>query len=134
MTSRRNGPMTFFFDAASCSGCKACEVACMDRHGLEVGRLWRRVSEVTGGGWERDGAAWRNTVFAYHLSIACNHCERPICLEGCPSRAITRREDGVVLIEGDRIAAVVVLEIDLFHRINHALGAVIGDHPGRRQS
>jgi anaerobic dimethyl sulfoxide reductase subunit B (iron-sulfur subunit) len=94
--------MTFFFDAASCSGCKACEVACMDRHGLEVGRLWRRVSEVTGGGWERDGVAWRNTVFAYHLSISCNHCERPICLEGCPTRAIGRRDDGVVLIEADR--------------------------------
>jgi anaerobic dimethyl sulfoxide reductase subunit B (iron-sulfur subunit) len=94
--------MTFFFDAVSCSGCKACEVACMDRHGLDVGRRWRRVSEVTGGGWERDGVAWRNSVFAYHLSISCNHCERPICLEGCPTRAIVRRDDGVVLIEADR--------------------------------
>jgi len=94
--------MTFFFDAASCSGCKACQVACMDRHGLEVGRLWRRVSEVAGGGWEREGAAWRTSVFAYHLSISCNHCERPICLEGCPTRAIVQREDGVVLIDPDR--------------------------------
>jgi anaerobic dimethyl sulfoxide reductase subunit B (iron-sulfur subunit) len=100
--SRRGGPMTFYFDAASCSGCKACQVACMDRHALEVGTPWRRVSEVAGGGWERDGAAWRNTVFAYHLSISCNHCERPICLEGCPTRAITRRDDGVALIEPDR--------------------------------
>ena len=93
--------MTFFFDAAACSGCKACQVACKDRHGLEVGRLWRRVSEVAGGGWEPDGAAWRSTVFAYHLSMSCNHCDRPICLEGCPARAITRRDDGVVLIEPD---------------------------------
>ena len=94
MTSRQS----FFFDAAACSGCKACQVACKDRHGLEVGRLWRRVSEVTGGGWEKNGAAWRNNIFAYHLSISCNHCDRPICLEGCPARAITRREDGIVLI------------------------------------
>jgi anaerobic dimethyl sulfoxide reductase subunit B (iron-sulfur subunit) len=94
--------MTFFFDAAACSGCKACHVACMDRHGLDADTPWRRVSEVVGGGWERDGAAWRNTVFAYHLSISCNHCEKPICLEGCPTRAITRRDDGVVLIEQDR--------------------------------
>ena len=62
-------------------------------------RLWRRVSEVAGGGWQRDGAAWRSDVFAYHLSISCNHCERPICLECCPSGAITQREDGVVLID-----------------------------------
>jgi anaerobic dimethyl sulfoxide reductase subunit B (iron-sulfur subunit) len=40
-------------------------------------------------------------VFAYHLSISCNHCERPICLEGCPTRAIVRRDDGVVLIDPD---------------------------------
>ena len=40
-------------------------------------------------------------MFAYHLSLSCNHCERPICLEGCPARAITRRQDGVVLIEPD---------------------------------
>ena len=90
--------MTFWFDAAACSGCKACQVACKDRHGLEVGRSWRRVSEVTGGGWAREGAAWRHDVFAYHLSISCNHCERPVCLEGCPAQAIVRRDDGVVLI------------------------------------
>ena len=63
-----------------------------------MGRLWRRVSEVTGGQWEKKGAAWQNNVFAYHLSISCNHCEKPICLEGCPAQAITRREDGIVLI------------------------------------
>jgi anaerobic dimethyl sulfoxide reductase subunit B (iron-sulfur subunit) len=94
--------MTFWFDASACSGCKACQVACKDRHGLEVGRLWRRVSEVAGGTWRQAGAAWHQDVFAYYLSISCNHCGRPICLEGCPARAITRREDGVVLIEPER--------------------------------
>ncbi len=93
---------TFWFDASTCSGCKACQVACKDRNDLEVGRLWRRVSEVAGGGWTREGAAWRQDVFAYHLSISCNHCEKPICLEGCPARAIVRRDDGIVLIEPER--------------------------------
>jgi len=93
--------MTFYFDAASCSGCKACQIACLDRNGLDIDRPWRRVSEVAGGCWEKDGQAWRNSVFAYHLSISCNHCERPICLEGCPARAITQRDDGVVLIDPD---------------------------------
>lgn len=91
--------MTFWFDASACSGCKACQVACKDRHGVELGRLWRRVSEVAGGSWRQAGAAWHQDVFAYYLSISCNHCDRPICLEGCPARAITRREDGVVLID-----------------------------------
>ncbi len=45
----------FYFDSSGCSGCKACQVACKDRNGLEVGLLWRRVYEVSGGSWERQG-------------------------------------------------------------------------------
>ncbi len=92
----------FYFDASACSGCKACQVACKDRNGLPAGVLWRRVYEVAGGGWQHRGAAWMHDVFAYHVSMACNHCEHPICLQVCPTRAITQREDGVVLIDADR--------------------------------
>ncbi len=81
----------FHFDSSACAGCKACQIACKDKHGLEVGRLWRRVYEVTGGGWQRDGDAWSPDVFAFHLSIACNHCARPICAEVCPARALRQR-------------------------------------------
>jgi anaerobic dimethyl sulfoxide reductase subunit B (iron-sulfur subunit) len=90
---------SFYFDSSSCSGCKACQIACKDKHGLEVGRLWRRVYEISGGKWHRHGSAWRHTVFAYHLSIACNHCEKPICAEVCPVKAIYKRPDGIVLID-----------------------------------
>lgn len=93
---------TFYFDSASCSGCKACQVACKDWNGLETGLLWRRVYEVTGGGWQKKGSAWISSVFSYHLSISCNHCERPICLEVCPSGAISKRPDGIVLIDAQR--------------------------------
>jgi anaerobic dimethyl sulfoxide reductase subunit B (iron-sulfur subunit) len=89
----------FYFDSSSCSGCKACQVACQDKHGLEAGRLWRRVYEVTGGDWIQVGQAWLSTVFAYHVSLSCNHCEDAICMEVCPSRAIIRRPDGIILID-----------------------------------
>jgi len=93
-----SGQLAFYFDSSACSGCKACQVACKDKHGLEVGRLWRRVIEVVGGDWMPSGEAWTSTVFAYHLSVSCNHCEQPICMEVCPTKAITKREDGIVLI------------------------------------
>ncbi len=96
------GRYAFFFDSRSCSGCKACQIACKDRHGLEVGRLWRRVYEVSGGSWQRLGEAWLPQVYAYNLSVACNHCERAVCAEVCPARAIYQREDGIVLIEAER--------------------------------
>ncbi len=93
---------TFYFDSSSCSGCKACQMACKDKHGLRVGLLWRRVYEVIGGAWERRGAAWTNSVFAYNVSMACNHCERPICVEVCPTRAMHKRADGIVLLDPAR--------------------------------
>jgi len=92
----------FHLDSQACAGCKACQVACKDKHGLEVGRLWRRVYEVSGGGWQRTGEAWVPDVFAFHLSISCNHCERPICAEVCPARALRRREDGIVLLDTEK--------------------------------
>jgi len=96
------GRRAFLVDSAACSGCKACQAACKDRHGLAVGILWRRVYEIAGGGWAREGGAWAPDVFAYNLSIACNHCEEPICVEVCPTGAMRRREDGLVLVDADR--------------------------------
>ncbi len=92
----------FHFDSTACSGCKACQIACKDKHALEVGRLWRRVYEVSGGDWLRVGEAWLPNVFAYNISLACNHCEQPICMEVCPASAIYKRADGIVLIDEEK--------------------------------
>ena len=64
--------------------------------------MWRRVYEISGGEWQQAGDAWVSDVFVYHLSLTCNHCEQPICVEVCPSAAITRRADGIVLLEGSK--------------------------------
>jgi anaerobic dimethyl sulfoxide reductase subunit B (iron-sulfur subunit) len=92
-------PLAFYFDSSACTGCKACQVACKDKHNLEVGRLWRRVYEVSGGDWLQIDGAWKPSVFAYYVSIACNHCQSPICKEVCPTAAIIKRPDGIVLID-----------------------------------
>ncbi|MBM3293184.1 MAG: dimethylsulfoxide reductase subunit B [Candidatus Aminicenantes bacterium] len=92
----------FLVDSASCSGCKACQAACKDKHDLGPGILWRRVYEVCGGGWRREGEAWVPDVAAYNLSLACNHCENPLCRDACPSGAIRKLEDGLVLIDEDK--------------------------------
>lgn len=89
----------FYYDSTSCSGCKTCQMACKDKNNLEVGRKWRRVYEVSGGEWVQAGNTWIPNVYAYNVSMGCNHCEHPICLDACPSQAIHKREDGIVLID-----------------------------------
>ncbi|MFL7868583.1 MAG: DmsC/YnfH family molybdoenzyme membrane anchor subunit, partial [Anaerolineales bacterium] len=64
-----------------------------------VGVLWRRVYEVSGGSWYQQGEAWTTDVFAYNLTIACNHCIHPKCAGVCPTDAFVQRADGVVYID-----------------------------------
>ena len=92
----------FYIDSAKCTGCKTCQLACKDYKDLQVDVSFRRVYEYTGGSWQADGNAWNNSVFAYYLSIACNHCADPACTKVCPSGAMHKRaEDGLVAVNED---------------------------------
>lgn len=93
--------LAFYYDADHCSGCKTCQIACKDKNDLPEGVRWRRVYEIEGGNWQKQGDAWISSVFAYNLSMACNHCDVPICLSSCPNKAIEKDENGIVLINGD---------------------------------
>ena len=89
----------FFFDSGACSGCKTCQMACKDKNDLGPGILWRKVYEIAGGSWRNEGGLWLPDVYAYNLSMACNHCEDPACLKACPTGAVNRRDDGIVLLD-----------------------------------
>jgi anaerobic dimethyl sulfoxide reductase subunit B len=93
---------TFTFDASACSGCKTCQEACKDKNNLPIGIFWRRVIEISGGEWQMTSSAWENSVFAYNLTLACNHCTHPKCAGVCPVDAYTVRPDGIVLIDTSR--------------------------------
>lgn len=87
----------FFIDSSRCTGCKTCELACKDYKDLTPDVSFRRIYEYAGGDWQEDNGVWHQNVFAYYLSIACNHCEDPACTKVCPSGAMHKREDGFVV-------------------------------------
>lgn len=72
-------------------------IACIDKHNLNKGVLWRRVLEYSGGEWLPVGDAYEQNVFAYYVSLSCNHCENPVCAEACPTQAMHNDENGIVL-------------------------------------
>ncbi|MDO5700841.1 MAG: dimethylsulfoxide reductase subunit B [Bowdeniella nasicola] len=92
----------FYFDQSLCNGCKACQIACKDKHDLPEGVTWRRVVEYSGGTWSRSGNTLSPNVFSYYTSISCNHCEDPICVTVCPTTAMHKNEDGTVSVDAGK--------------------------------
>lgn len=84
----------FYFNADNCIACHACEAACSEKNDNPAHISFRSVGFVEGG-----------TYPAYqriNISMACNHCDDPVCLKGCPTRAYTKfAEYGAVLQDPD---------------------------------
>ncbi|MBI4787691.1 MAG: dimethylsulfoxide reductase subunit B [Chloroflexi bacterium] len=95
--------LAFYFDGTACIGCKTCQVACKDKNNLPLGIKWRRVVEYAGGSWVNQGNfRVPNNIFGYYVSLACNHCENAACASVCPTTALHKRADGVVVINADQ--------------------------------
>lgn len=83
----------FHFDMSRCIGCRCCEVACNEQNNNSAEVTWRRVGEIEGGTFPH--------VRRFHLSMACNHCLEPSCLEGCPTSAYEKLDNGIVKHNAD---------------------------------
>jgi len=81
----------FYFDSATCSGCRTCQVACKDKNRLDVGTIFREVSSYESGSYP--------DAKIYHYSASCNHCENPACVAACASGAMYKAEDGTVICD-----------------------------------
>ena len=79
---------------SKCIGCRCCEVACAEQNGNPFEINWRKVGEIEGG-------SYPHTQRLY-LSMGCNHCLEPACLQGCPVAAYTKNTlTGLVLHSAD---------------------------------
>ncbi len=84
----------FYFNSDNCIGCHACESACSEKNDNPAHIAFRSVGFVEGGTYP--------DYQRINISMACNHCDDPVCLTGCPTRAYTKfTEYGAVLQDPD---------------------------------
>ncbi len=84
----------FHFNADNCIACHACESACSEKNHLAPHLAFRKVGFIEGGTYP--------DVLRLNISMACNHCNDPVCLKGCPTLAYTKYvEYGAVLQDPD---------------------------------
>ena len=84
----------FYFNADNCISCHACEAACSEKNDLPAHIAFRSVGYLEGGTYP--------SSTRMNISMACNHCDDPVCLKGCPTRAYTKfAEYGAVLQDPD---------------------------------
>ena len=99
------GKKCFVIDIGRCTGCYNCQLACKDEHAGNdfrpvaapqpmTGQFWIKVHEHIGGTIPK--------VRMHYEPRLCNHCDNPACMAACPAEAITRREDGLVILWPDK--------------------------------
>lgn len=75
-------------------------MACKDYNDLDASTAYRRVYDYEGGSWERgETGAFTHHAFCYSLSLACNHCDEPVCVKVCPTGAMHKEDNGLVRVD-----------------------------------
>jgi molybdopterin-containing oxidoreductase family iron-sulfur binding subunit len=77
-------------DLRACDGCKACTMACQQRHGLREEQTWIKVYDM------KDAAGQ-----TYNMPRPCMMCEDAPCMYICPVGANIRTDEGLVLVDVD---------------------------------
>lgn len=79
-------------DSDLCVGCYACVVACKQENNLPEGLRYINISideEVDGNGELR----------LDFVPVHCVHCAEAVCIASCTELAITKRGDGIVVLD-----------------------------------
>jgi formate dehydrogenase iron-sulfur subunit len=88
-------PRSILFDSAKCIGCRQCVEACKDWNELPRGNTYT-LNATTWLTMEPPVLEGLASVWGRN---SCMHCEYPMCAAVCPVEAITKYEEGPVVID-----------------------------------
>ncbi|MCW4050994.1 MAG: 4Fe-4S dicluster domain-containing protein [Candidatus Bathyarchaeota archaeon] len=77
-------------DMEKCVGCHTCEVACSLKH---TGRVHPARSRIKVISYEKRGE------YHNYIPMVCQQCSTPLCMEACPTNAISKNEYGAMVVD-----------------------------------
>lgn len=80
--------VVFSVNPNACINCKTCEMSCNEHYGL-TGIHRRSVLNLVNDNAESN----------LNISMACNHCQNPVCMYVCPENNFQKRRDGIVVLD-----------------------------------
>jgi Fe-S-cluster-containing dehydrogenase component len=86
-------------DQERCIGCEACSIACRIENDTPL--FWITV-ETQGGIYKDTPSGIYPNVSLNFLPKLCNHCVNPPCIDSCPVNAISKRDNGIVVLNQDQ--------------------------------
>ena len=92
-------------DVAECTNCNLCTLAAMDEY---AGNEWPGYSASM----PKHGHKWINIlqkergqmpmIDVAYVPTMCNHCDDPPCMKAAPKGVVTKRGDGIVIIDPEK--------------------------------
>ena len=89
-------------DVERCNNCNNCFLAVKDEHGGNDFPGYAAPQPAKGARWfrvERQERGVAPMIDASHYPVACNHCDAAPCMNADTAGVITKRADGIVLID-----------------------------------
>ena len=101
----------FVIDIAKCNGCYGCQIACNDEHAGNDWMPYARPQPDTGQFWCKVTEHTRGTIPQVKVAFVpelCMHCTDAPCIKVCPNKAISQRNDGLVIIDPKKCTACMI--------------------------
>ena len=76
-------------DLNRCTGCMTCVLACKQENLTMPGVQWNKILQL-------ENETFDHITYVRHT---CMQCDEPPCVDACPTKAIYKRPDGIVIID-----------------------------------
>ena len=110
-------------DVENCINCNMCVLACQDEHVDNDFPNYAAPMPKHGARWieiDRKERGQAPMIDVAYLPMLCNHCDNAPCIKAAENGAVTKRDDGIVIIDLFFLFGCFEIFLVFFHCVSHS--------------